>query len=76
MCILNISSIPLRQLVCYAIAYIKSQNEHDLEFISENWMLPPLGSKAVPLGKNFLDVIYGLSTSDKTHSIKLNSCSE
>ncbi|WP_429023051.1 ATP-binding protein [Aeromonas allosaccharophila] len=69
--ILNISSIPLRQLVCYAIGYIKSQNEHDLEFISENWMLPPLGSKAVPLGKNFLDVIYGLSTSDKTHSIKL-----
>ncbi|MGY3895451.1 ATP-binding protein [Aeromonas enterica] len=67
---MNTSGVPLRQIICHAIGYIKS-GVNNLEFISENWMLPPLGAKAIPLDRNHLNVVFGLDQDDKRHSIKL-----
>lgn len=69
---MNVSDIPLRQLVCHAIGHIKS-SEGRLSFISENWMLPPLGAKAVPLDKELLNVVFGIPTEDKKFSLRLGS---
>ncbi|MBO0206412.1 ATP-binding protein [Vibrio sp. Vb0877] len=69
---MNVSDIPLRQLVCHAIGHIKS-TEDRLHFISENWMLPPLGAKALPLDKDLLNIVFGISEEELKFSLRLGS---
>ncbi|WP_436323735.1 ATP-binding protein [Vibrio cidicii] len=69
---MNVSDIPLRQLVCHAIGHIKS-TEDRLHFISENWMLPPLGAKALPLDKDLLNIVFGISEEEIKFSLRLGS---
>ena len=69
---MNVSDIPLRQLVCNAIGYIKSADDK-LVFISENWMLPALGAKALPLDKALLGVIFGLPEEELRASLRLGT---
>ena len=67
---MNVSDTPLRQLISYAIGYIKTDAD-EWTFVSENWMLPSLGSKALPLDKNLLNVVYGLNDREKPASLLL-----
>jgi len=67
---MNVSDIPLRQLISYAIGYIKF-DEDEWKFVSENWMLPTLGSKALPLDKKLLNTVYGLSKKENEASLCL-----
>jgi hypothetical protein len=69
---MNVSDIPLRQLVCHAIGHIKS-SENKLTFISENWMLPALGAKALPLDKALLGVVFGLPEEEIVSSLRLGT---
>jgi DNA helicase HerA-like ATPase len=69
---MNVSDIPLRQLVCHAIGHIKSTKDK-LHFISENWMLPPLGAKAVPLDKELLNIVFGIPEEEQKFSLRLGS---
>lgn len=67
---MNVSDTPLRQLISYAIGYIKF-DEDEWKFVSENWMLPTLGSKALPLDKKLLNTVYGLSKKEHDASLCL-----
>ena len=67
---MNVSDTPLRQLISYAIGYIKF-DEEEWKFVSENWMLPTLGSKALPLDKKLLNTVYGLSKKESEASLCL-----
>ncbi|WP_064608106.1 ATP-binding protein [Photobacterium sp. J15] len=67
---MNVSDVPLRQIVCHAVGHIKIKGDNR-EFISENWMLPPLGAKAIPLDKVLLNSVYGLKASEIDHSLLL-----
>ncbi|WP_320151684.1 ATP-binding protein [uncultured Tolumonas sp.] len=67
---MNVSDTPLRQLISYAIGYIKF-DEEEWKFVSENWMLPTLGSKALPLDKKLLNTVYGLSKKENDTSLYL-----
>ncbi len=67
---MNVSDTPLRQLISYAIGYIKF-DEDEWKFVSENWMLPTLGSKALPLDKKLLNTVYGLSKKENEASLCL-----
>lgn len=67
---MNVNDIPLRQLIAYSIGYV-IQNEDSRQFVSENWKLPTLGAKAIPLSSDYLETIYGVSDEEKDQAIEL-----
>lgn len=67
---MNVGDTPLRQLIAYSIGYIL-QKDNSKTFISENWKLPALGGKAVPLSSDYLEIIYGVSDDEKSQTIEL-----
>ena len=67
---MNVEDTPLRQLIAYSIGYIL-QNDNSKSFISENWKLPTLGAKAIPLSTEYLETIYGVSDDEKSQVIEL-----
>ncbi|PKB86814.1 nucleotidyltransferase [Ewingella americana] len=66
----NISDIPLRQIVAYAIGFIR-RDQDDYIFTSEDWRLPALGASAVPLSRDFLNTIYSIDKNDAEKAIEL-----
>lgn len=66
----NVTDMPLRQLIAYSIGYIHTKEEH-LKFVPESWKLPTLGSKAIPLSSDFLQIIYGVNEEDKDYTVEL-----
>ncbi|MEZ8297492.1 ATP-binding protein [Vibrio splendidus] len=67
---LNVSDIPLRQLVAYSIGYV-FQDGDSRKFVSESWKLPILGAKAIPLSSDYLEIIYGVNEEEKDQTIEL-----
>ncbi|MEZ8777436.1 ATP-binding protein [Vibrio splendidus] len=67
---LNVSDIPLRQLVAYSIGYI-FQDGDSRKFVSESWKLPILGAKAIPLSSDYLESVYGVDEEEKDKTIEL-----
>lgn len=67
---MNVNDVPLRQLIAYSIGYV-IQNEDSRQFVSENWKLPTLGAKAIPLSSDYLETIYGVSDKEKDQAIEL-----
>jgi len=67
---MNVGDTPLRQLIAYSIGYIL-QKDNSKTFISENWKLPTLGAKAIPLSSDYLEIIYGVSDDEKSQTIEL-----
>lgn len=66
----NSTDTPLRQLIAYSIGYIHQQQDHQ-KFVSESWKLPTLGSKAIPLSSDFLEVVYGVSGEERQDTVEL-----
>ncbi len=66
----DLSDIPLRQIIAYAIGFVKRDDEGYV-FISEDWRLPALGSSAVPLTSDFLNIIYSIDKDDIDKAIEL-----
>lgn len=66
----NSQDTPLRQLIAYSIGYIHQKQDYQ-KFISESWKLPTLGAKAIPLSKDFLEIVYGVSGDEKQHTVEL-----
>lgn len=66
----NISDMPLRQIVAYAIGFIR-RDKDNYSFISEDWRLPALGSSAVPLSNDYLNTIYSIDKDDLEKAIDL-----
>ncbi|WP_072054600.1 anti-phage-associated helicase HerA [Aliivibrio fischeri] len=67
---MNVSDIPLRQLIAYSIGYVY-QDDDSRKFVSENWKLPTLGAKAIPLSSDYLETIYGVNEDEKEQAIEL-----
>ncbi len=67
---MNVSDIPLRQLIAYSIGYVY-QDDNSRKFVSENWKLPTLGAKAIPLSSDYLETIYGVNEDEKEQAIEL-----
>ncbi len=66
----NITDIPLRQIIAYAIGFI-SRDSDSYVFTSEDWRLPALGASAVPLSSDFLNTIYSIDKGDLDKAIEL-----
>ncbi|MGI2182515.1 anti-phage-associated helicase HerA [Shewanella oncorhynchi] len=67
---MNVTDIPLRQLIAYSVGYVFLDGE-TRKFISENWKLPTLGAKAIPLSSDYLETIYGVNEDEKDSTIEL-----
>lgn len=67
---MNITDTPLRQLIAYSVGYVFQEGD-TRKFISENWKLPTLGAKAIPLSSNYLETIYGVNEDEKYSTIEL-----
>ncbi|HHQ4797254.1 anti-phage-associated helicase HerA [Aeromonas veronii] len=67
---INVTDTPLRQLISYSIGYI-CQSAESRRFIAENWKLPTLGAKAIPLSGDYLEAVYGVSEDEKDSMIEL-----
>jgi uncharacterized protein len=67
---MNVTDIPLRQLIAYSVGYVFLDGETRM-FISENWKLPTLGAKAIPLSSDYLETIYGVNEDEKDSTIEL-----
>ncbi|HFD7916771.1 TPA: ATP-binding protein [Klebsiella variicola] len=66
----DITDIPLRQIIAYAIGFVK-RDLTGYVFVSEDWRLPALGASAVPLSSGFLNIIYSLDKGDENKAIEL-----
>ena len=66
----DLSDMPLRQIIAYAIGFVKREDDGYL-FISEDWRLPALGASAVPLTSDFLNIIYSIDKDDIDKAIEL-----
>nr|WP_113402078.1 ATP-binding protein [Escherichia coli]HAH1220300.1 ATP-binding protein [Escherichia coli] len=66
----DITDMPLRQIIAYAIGFIKRNNDGCI-FVSEDWRLPALGASAVPLTSNFLNTIYSIDEDELEKAIEL-----
>ncbi|HBX9959313.1 TPA: ATP-binding protein [Klebsiella variicola] len=66
----DLTDIPLRQIIAYAIGFVKRESDGYI-FISEDWRLPALGSSAVPLTSEFLNIIYSIDKGDLGKAIEL-----
>ncbi|MGG7669389.1 ATP-binding protein [Yersinia sp. J1] len=66
----NIVDMPLRQVIAYAIGFIQRVDDKYV-FTSEDWRLPALGSSAVPLSSEFLNVIYSIGDEDSKNAVEL-----
>lgn len=68
---MNVTDIPLRQLIAYSVGYIFHGGGNTRKFISESWKLPTLGAKAIPLSSDYLETIYGVSEVEQDSIIEL-----
>lgn len=66
----DITDIPLRQIIAYAIGFVK-RNSNGYVFISEDWRLPALGSSAVPITSEILNTIYSIEQGDLSKAVEL-----
>jgi len=66
----DITDMPLRQIIAYAIGFIK-RNDEGYNFVSEDWRLPALGSSAVPLTAGLLNTIYSIDKNDLERAIEI-----
>ncbi|EFN8263330.1 ATP-binding protein [Escherichia coli] len=66
----DLTDIPLRQIIAYAIGFVKRESDGYI-FISEDWRLPALGSSAVPLTSEFLNTIYSIDKDELGKAIEL-----
>lgn len=66
----DLSDMPLRQIIAYAIGFVK-RDDDGYVFTSEDWRLPALGSSAVPLTSDFLNIIYSIDKEDIDKAIDL-----
>jgi len=66
----DITDMPLRQIIAYAIGFIK-RNDDGYNFVSEDWRLPALGSSAVPLTAGLLNTIYSIDKNDLERAIEI-----
>tara|TARA_R110002033_G_scaffold121307_1_gene164271 strand:- start:137 stop:1957 length:1821 start_codon:yes stop_codon:yes gene_type:complete len=67
---MNVTDTPLRQLIAYSVGYVFLEGE-TRKFIPENWKLPTLGAKAIPLSSDYLETIYGVNEDEKDSTIEL-----
>lgn len=67
---MNLTDMPLRQIVAYSIGFISHDKEH-IKFVAESWKLPTLGAKAVPITLEYLSSIYGTGDIATDHLIEL-----
>ncbi|MCS6159819.1 MULTISPECIES: anti-phage-associated helicase HerA [Shewanella] len=67
---MNVTDTPLRQLIAYSVGYVFQEGD-TRKFISENWKLPTLGAKAIPLSSDYLETIYGVNEDEKDSTIEL-----
>lgn len=66
----DITDIPLRQIIAYAIGFVKRENDGCI-FVSEDWRLPALGTSAVPLTSDYLNTIYSIDKGELNKAIEL-----
>lgn len=66
----DLADIPLRQIIAYAIGFVKREL-NGYVFISEDWRLPALGSSAVPLTSDFLNIIYSIDKEELPKAVEL-----
>ncbi|WNP36140.1 ATP-binding protein [Enterobacter kobei] len=66
----DLSDLPLRQIMAHAIGFVK-RDDDGYVFISEDWRLPALGSSAVPLTSDLLNIIYSIDKNDIEKAIEL-----
>lgn len=67
---MNVTDTPLRQLIAYSVGYVFQEGD-TRKFISENWKLPTLGAKTIPLASDYLETIYGVNEDEKDSKIEL-----